>query len=257
VGFYRRVTATIRSADAHQVIFPEGIADSGMQPPVLPRLADPQVAFNFHFYCSATQGNTAEVPVGSPSSAAQTCAPIEQTQLSRFTSYANRLGVPGFMSEFSCDDVNPDNAQIVDLMAHTFTSWTAWAYYNGAADPADCSTQGLLINDQLPGSEANARQDKLNALAVPYAEAIAGIPVRTSLDRARRVYRLAYRSDAVPGTRLRATAQTVVFVPARMYRHGYAVIARGARVRSRPNARWLRLAAVPKARVFVSITPRN
>lgn len=135
------------------------------------RLADPQAAFNFHvyFYCSATQDNTTEVPVGSPSSAAQTCAPVEQTQLNRFTNFANRLGVPGFLSEFSCDDVNPDNTQIVDLMAHTFTSWTAWAYYNGAADPADCSTQGPLINDQLAGSEANARQDKLDALAVPYA----------------------------------------------------------------------------------------
>src|SRR5205823_14666153 len=138
--------------------------------------------------CPNTQSSTLNVPVGTPSREAQACAPIEQTNLGRFTDYAHQLDGPGFLSEFSCNDVNPDNAQVVDLMAQTFTSWTAWAYYTAADDPADCPGQGLLRDDTKPGSEANAKQAKLDALAIPYAEAIAGTPESTNLDRTSRTY---------------------------------------------------------------------
>jgi hypothetical protein len=109
--FYRQAIDAIRSAGAGQVIFPEGVADSAMEPPVLPAFSGPQTAFNFHFYCAQTQLSALEVPVGAPSPEADSCAQIEQSGVGRFTNHADELGVPGFLSEFSCNDVNPDNAQ--------------------------------------------------------------------------------------------------------------------------------------------------
>ena len=127
--FYRAVTAAIRSAGAHQVIFPEGIADSAQRPPVLPRLPRPpdrlQLPLLLHPDATVLSG----VPIGTPSSQAAACAGVDARSLGRFTQYAARLGVPGFLSEFSCNDVNPDNARVVDIVDNAFTSWTAWAYY--------------------------------------------------------------------------------------------------------------------------------
>ncbi len=253
--FYRRVTDAIRSAGALQVIFPEGVAESGQQPPVLPKFADLQTGFNFHYYCSATQLAPQEIPVGAPSPAAEACAPTERTNIGRFTDYAAQLDVPGFLSEFSCNDINPDNAQVVDLVAQTFTSWTAWAYYP-QNHPTDCPRQGLLRNNTQPVSEA-VKQDKLDALAVPYAHAIAGTPELETLDRASRTYGLSYRSVPVPGAQLSSGALTEIFVPSRMYPAGYLVRVGNARIQSGANERWLKVSAVPNEEVSVTITPRQ
>jgi endoglycosylceramidase len=234
------------------VIFPEGIADSATEPPVLPPLADRQSAFNYHYYCSSTQLSALAVPVGAPSPQAEACLPLEQARIGRFASYAKSLRVPGFLSEFSCNDVNPDNAQVVDLVARTFTSWTAWAYYP-KNQGSDCAAQGLL---REAGNPSSAKQDKLEALAVPYAVAIAGKPRSTSLNRSRDIYRLAYRSVGVRGADLKAGASTIIYVPRRMYPDGYVARVHAAEIRSRDGARWLRVTADPGRRVTVTVKPQ-
>ncbi|MFN8544359.1 MAG: cellulase family glycosylhydrolase [Candidatus Binatia bacterium] len=255
--FYRRVIRAIRAGGAAHPIFAEGVADSGAAPPALPGFRDRQTAFTYHFYCLATQLSGAEVAVGTPSPEAETCAPIESRQLGNFAQYADQLGVPGFLGEFSCNDVNPDNAQVVDLVGQRFTSWTVWAYYNGADDPADCPRQGLLRDDTQPPTGSNVKQAKLDALAVPYAAAIAGTPEGTTLDRTTRTYTLSYRSAPVPGVRLHRSARTMIFVPARMYPAGYVANVSGARVESPQDARWLVLAADRNRTVSVTVTPRQ
>jgi endoglycosylceramidase len=255
-AFHQRVIGAIRAGGATQIVFPEGVAESGQEPPVLPASSDPQSGFNFHFYCPTTQLSRLDVPVGQPSPEAEACAAIEQRNIGRFTDYALQLDAPGFLSEFSCNDVNPDNAQVVDLVARTFTSWTAWAYFTASDDPANCPRQGLLVDDAKPGSEANAKQDKLDAFSVPYAAAIAGTPASTRLDRATRTFTLSYRSSAVAGAELRRSAVTAVFVPARMYPSGYVADVRGARIVSRANARWLLLGADRDRSVSVTVRPR-
>ena len=253
--FYGRVIRAIRSGGARQPIVVEGVADSGVQPPALPKFRDRQTAFTFHFYCLLTQLSAAEVPLGVPSPEAETCGPIEERQIGNFTAYADRLGVPSFLGEFSCTDVQPDNAQVVDLVGRSFTSWTAWAYYNGADDPANCPRQGLLRDDAQPATGANVKDGKLDAFAVPHAVAIAGTPEATALDRGSRTYTLSYRSHAVPGARLRADAPTVVVVPPRMYPNGYRATVEGARIASGSNARRLLLHAAPNRSVSLTITP--
>ncbi len=252
-AFYRRAIAAIRAGGATQVILPEGVAESGFQAPVLPKFADPQTAFNFHYYCSGTQTSTLVVPVGTPSPEAKACKPIERTNIGRFTGYGKQLGVPAILTEFSCNDVNPDNAQVVDLVARSFITWTAWAYYP-RNQGSDCPGQGLIRKDDDP---ASAKQDKLGALAVPYARAIAGRPKSTKLDRASRTYTLRYRSAPVSGARLKRGARTEIFVPKRTYPDGYVPRVGGATVDSRPNARRLLLTANGNTLVWVKIKPRG
>lgn len=256
-AFYERVIRAIRGAKARQPIFLEGVADSGIAPPVLPTFRDRQSAFTFHFYCLLTQLSSAEVALGTPSPEAEKCAAIEDRQLGHFIDYANDLELPTLLGEFSCTDVNPDNAQVVDLVGRAFTPWTAWAYYNGADDPANCPRQGLLRDDTQPPTASNVKQEKLDAFAVPHAVVIAGTPESTSLDRAARTFRLAYRSAAVPSARLRRGARTAVFVPSRMYPNGYVADVQGGTVVSAADEPWLLVAAKPNQSVVVTVSPRE
>lgn len=257
-AFYRRVIAAIRQGGAEQVIYPEAIADSGSATPALPAFDDPQTAYTFHYYCNVTQLDPREAPVSEPSPEAAACAPIEQRNLGTYQDYLRGLGAPGLLGEFSCNDVNRDNAQVIDLVDVAFDSWTIWAYYNAADDPADCPRQGLLVNDSQPGSEANAKQLKLDALVVPHAQAIAGTPTSTSFDRSSRVYTLSYATTAVPGAALAPGALTQIFIPARQYPTGYGVQVSGARVVSAPGAPWLLLSSDPGvARATVQVSPAD
>src|SRR3954453_4599815 len=104
-AFYRRVIPAIRHGGAKQVGWPEAVAQSGVFPPALPGFDDPQTAFHYHFYCNATQLDPREAPVDEQSPEAAACAPIEDHNLGNYHAYTRALGVPGFLGEFSCNDV--------------------------------------------------------------------------------------------------------------------------------------------------------
>ena len=233
------------------MIFPEGIAQNGILAPSLPRFRDPQTAFTFHYYCTLTQMATSS----SPADAA--CRPLEQHGIGSFLTYDSRLGVPGVLGEFSCNDANDDNAAVVDLVGHANVSWTAWMYYRAKSDPANCGGQGILRNDASHGSVGNAKPGKLAAFEIPFAQAIAGTPLAYSYDRATRVMSLRFRARAVPGATLRRDAATMVFAPKLVYPRGYRVLVRGGRVTSPPDAaRLMVVANRPGAKISVTLRPR-
>jgi endoglycosylceramidase len=178
---------------------------------------------------------------------------MDQQAFANYTAYANRLNVPAIVSEFSCSDANDENQAMVDRMGGDLLSWTIWAYYT--KDAAGCPTEGLLINDNKPGSEANAKQDKLNAIVVPYPQAIAGTPESYSYDRSTDTMKFSYTARAVAGARLARRALTQIFVPERHYQHGYRVKVTGARVVSSRTSPWVELRARRGAKVSVTITP--
>jgi endoglycosylceramidase len=235
--FYRRVIPAVRAGGARQVIYPEAIADSGVVAPSLPGFDDPQTGFHYHYYCNVTQTSTKVSPASARTPEGEACKQAENESLGNYHRYTRGLGVPAFLGEFSCNDVNDDNAQVVDDVGAAFDSWTIWAYYTAADDPADCPGQGLLVDDKKP---AVAKAAKLDAIVVPHAQAIAGTPESTSLDRATRTFKLSYRAAAVPGATL-ASDVTKVFVPQRMYPTGYRAKVTGATVISAPTAPWLLL----------------
>ncbi len=246
-AFYQREIAGIRSTSDRHVIFPEGIAQNGIAQPSLPKFSDPLTAFTFHYYCPITQSATGESPADAG------CASDDQHGVGNFIAYADSLNVPSIVGEWSCSDANDENQRMVDLMDHSFLSWTIWAYYT--KDPAGCPTEGLLLDDTKPGSESNAKQAKLDAIVVPYPQAIAGTPGSYAFDRSTDTMTLTYQATAVPGARLSSGALTQIFVPRRKYPHGYHVQATGAKLVSAPTAPWVELAAAPGASVSVTITP--
>jgi endoglycosylceramidase len=203
------------------------------------------------YHCPVTQTATSSSPWDS------VCGPHRNWGVGNFVAYANSLDVPAFEGEFGCNDANDDNAATVDLFDQDLLSWTIWAYYAYARDPANCSGQGQLIDDTKPGSEANAKQAKLDAIVVPYAEAIAGTPNSYSFDRSTNTMTLSYAARAVPGTRLVPHAPTEIFVPQRTYPQGYKATVSGARVVSAPGASWLEVfAGQPDDNVTVTVAPK-
>jgi endoglycosylceramidase len=242
-AFYRRVIAAIRSTGDQHVLFPEGIAQNGIAEPSLPKVGDAQTAFTFHFYCPITQTATSQ----SPADAA--CQPLEQHGIGSFLDYDAKLGVPGLLGEFSCNDANDDNAAMVDLADRNFVSWTAWMYYTAKSDPANCPGQGFLIDDAKPASMRNVKAGKLAAFEVPYVQALAGRPTSYSYDRSSRTLTLVYTARA---------GITDVFVPRLVYPTGYRVVAHGGQVVSARNSQRLKIAAKPGAkRVSVTLRPTD
>jgi len=244
--FYKRLIPAVRSTGDRHIIWPEDMAQNG--PGIyLPGFSDSQTAYNFHYYCPITQTASSSGPLDAA------CAPYDQKVFSYQLGHAYALNVPAMVSEFSSSDANDENQAMVDRMGGDFLSWTIWAYYT--KDPAGTPTEGVLINDSKPGSEANAKQPKLDAIVVPYPQAIAGTPGSWAYDRSSATMTLTYRATPVPGARLRPRALTQIFVPRRHYPHGYRVSVAGARVVSPPTSPWVQLQARRGANVSVAIAP--
>jgi len=248
-AFYNRVIAAIRSTGDRHVMWPEDMAQNGDTPIYMPGFADPQTAYNFHYYCTITQTATSSGPQDAG------CAPLDKQSFDTQLAHADSLNVPAIVSEFSCSDANDENQSMVDRMGSDFLSWMIWAYYT--KDPAGCPTEGLLIDDGKPGSEANAKQPKLDAIVVPYPQAIAGTPQSYAYDRSTDTMTLTYVAKPVPGARLSRGALTQIFVPRRHYLHGYRVTTSGARVVSEPGSPWALLQARPGTSVTVTISPTS
>lgn len=224
-AFYAAVTGAIRKVDKQHVILIEPLANNNLTAPTMTLPKDPRVGTTFHEYCNITQTATSNGPQDS------LCQPIDQQGIDTQTSYARKTNnVPTLVGEFSSNDANDDNATMVDLMGSRFLSWTMWMYYTASTDPANTPGQGLLINDAKPGSEANAKQAKLDAVAVPYATAIAGTPQSSSFDRGSHAYRLTYSTAAVPGVTL-TNHTTTIFLPRRDYPAHMSITAQHATYR--------------------------
>jgi endoglycosylceramidase len=244
-AFYRRVIGAIRASGDRHLILPEGIAQNAQQAPSLPAADDAQTAFNWHFYCQSLQK-----PNPARLSAEQRCAAEDDKAFGNLDDYSRALGLPWLVTEFGAGGTEGEFAHQVDLMARRFLPWTYWMYYSAMEDPANDPKQGIVADDRSSASlERNVRREKLDALSIPYAQAIAGWPQRTRYDRASRVFVLDYQPR--PGD-----ARTQIFVPQRLYPRGYQVQAEGADAISAPGATWLLLVARPgAAAVSVKLSP--
>jgi endoglycosylceramidase len=249
--FYRLVTAAIRSTGDTHLIFPEGIAQNAKQVPSLPDFTDPQTAFNWHYYCPVSEF----VPDITGLLTNALCRADDATGFANVVTYTNQLGAPWIVSEFGASDADPEYAKEVDFFDSHFLTWMYWQY-DGNLDPGDTPLEGLVNGS--PGSEANANQQKLDALVVPYPQAIAGTPETYSYNRGTHTMTLTYSSAPVAGVRLTPGALTQIFVPPRQYPSGYSVNVSGATVQSSLASAWLLLASLPGSHpVTVVVTPRH
>jgi endoglycosylceramidase len=248
--FYNRVIAALRSAGDEHVIFPEGIAQNAQAEPSLPAFGDPQTGFNWHYYCTESQ----LIPDATGVVSGQFCPSTDASAHANILKYTSALGVPWLVSEFGGNDADAEYANEVDWMDGNFLSWMEWMYYQAATDAANLPGQGLLTVDSLGGSEANANQDKLNALIVPYAQAIAGTPESYSFDRSSKTMTLSYLAQPVPGAELASDALTRIFVPSRQYPLGYQLTVKNGHEET-ANGQWVQVAAdQPGEEVKVTIS---
>jgi endoglycosylceramidase len=254
-AFYRRLIRRVRSADHTTPIWYEPVPQTtGAATELPPHFAhDKQLGFTFHFY-DRSCGLAAE-PTTIEAERAQIvrCSPAEAAALDAGISYAARAGIPPELGEFGDSDNRVDNSLMVDLADERFLSWTYWQYNTTGASVAP----GLLLDDAKPGSVGNARPERLDALVVPYPQAVTGTPRSYHYDRATRVMAFTYSTHLVGGKR-RCSAPTTLFVPKLVYPDGYRATVDGARVLSAASSSWLQLSARPGvSRVQVQISPRR
>jgi len=251
--FYRRAIRAIRGAGERRLIFPESGPQHVDFQPALPPFDDAQTAYSWHYYCLPTEATDDPGGVFDVY-----CDALTAQAMGNESAYGARLDVPELVGEFGANGANAAYAKQVDAMDADFFSWTYWMYYAPPGDPSNPAEGSILLDSTQPGAESNANQAKLDALVVPYPQAIAGTPQSYSFDRGSGVMQLGYSTAAVPGATLADGALTRIFVPRRHYPNGYRVDASGATVVSAPGAPWVELRTVPgAAQVRLSISPAS
>ncbi len=129
-------------------------------------------------------------------------------------------------------------------------SWTYWVFDNCDIACVPASEANLLLDPLKPPAGANVNAPVVDALARPYAVAVAGSPASMSYDATSHVFDLRWSTSKVGSAqRFRSGALTAVEVPKTAYPDGYSVHATGARVVSAPGA--------PVAVVSQEGTPAN
>jgi endoglycosylceramidase len=149
-------------------------------------------------------------------------------------------------------------------------SWEYW-HYCECRDPTTTGTgtQAIVIDPAQPPSGANVKQAKLDVLAEPYPQVVAGTPTGYGFDDSTRAFTLAYSTKGPAGKnfarrpkhrhgRKRSRAkfrQTQIFLGDR-YPEGYTVAVDGGGIASKRRARLLRVIACPRRRaVNVTVQP--
>ena len=101
-----------------------------------------------------------------------------------------------------------------------------------------------MVNEaSQPPSGDNLKVGKLEVLARPNPQAVAGTPTRWRFDRATGEFELDYSTARAGEGSFGASAETEVFIPERHYPRGYDVDVKGGEPVSAPNERVLRVRA--------------
>lgn len=254
-AFNKRVARAIRTVDRRHLVWHEPLAGLAFGNPTATRgTGQRRAGFSFHMYCIGVPGF-----VGGES---RPCSRVNTDIFRQAEAVSRRTGNALLLTEFGADIRWPDSGiEAVELADRFMVGWQKWAYSNDThvfgSRPVD--PLGILVDDpRRPPTGANLARSRLELLARPYPQAIAGTPVRWSFDRAGRRFELVYRTRRAGGGRFSGGAVTEVVVPRLAYPRGYRVEVKGGRTASRPSARLLVIAARPAAkRITVAVTPRE
>jgi endoglycosylceramidase len=250
---WRSAIDAVRAADRAHVTFVE--SRDPAHPASISKLPS-GTGYTGHIYCPATlePGLAGKTP---PQAAIAGCIRANATTLARQVAFATRERRALLVGEFGASDELREQTALVDAMAAAFVPWTVYAY-SARLDSSGAPPQSLLRDERKPGSLANAKTKKLDALVVPHPIAVGGTPRSWRYDRRTRRVAFSYSTARVGGGRFSGRPQTTVFVPARVYPTGYTATASGGRIVSKPTAPWLGVVANPGARIVrVTIRPRR
>jgi endoglycosylceramidase len=240
---YSKVIKDLRKADKRHIVFyePLPLFDSGAATYVSSG-GDKNAAMSWHLYCL--------IPT-SP-----LCPTQEETIFGHADQQAQTTGDALLMSEFGATDDNTViEREVEEAEAHQ-QGWIYWAW--GGSDPTTSggSSQSVIIDQFLPPSDDNLKQDKLDVLARPFPHAIAGTPQNFGFNPTSKVFTLTYTTARVDGHgNFSGAAQTQIFLPARHYPNGYTVTINGGHALKSSDPTVLTVLA-DAAQVQVTVQPK-
>jgi endoglycosylceramidase len=262
--FYQRVFAQIRGADRGKLLWyePNVLFNFGADSS-LPPSGERATGLSFHVYCTPGSFQIAAFNTLG-------CPAIEDHVFSNADKYSQTTGDALMLSEFGAtDDLDTIRLNVQQADRH-MVSWEYW-HYCECLDPttSGSGTQAIVVDPNQPPTGANVKQPKLDVLAEPYPQVVAGTPTSYGFDEATRRFSLAYSTKGPTGKNFarrrarRATRskkakfrQTQIFLGRDRYAGGYTASVNGGGIASKPRASVLRVIACPGRRsVSVAVQP--
>jgi len=259
--FHQRVIAQIRAADPQKLVWyePNVIFNFGADSSH-PDTGDANAGFSFHVYCLPGA-------LALPGLDAIACETLDELVLDNADKQAEETGDALLLSEFGATDDLAVIRRNVEGAERHMTSWQYW-HYCACDDPTTQGpgVQALVIDANQPPTGANLKEAKLDVLARPYPQLVAGTPQSYDFIEASTRFELALTTTGPGGANFlpttqgqtvpASTPQSEVFLPPRQYPDGYEVDVDGGGIASAPSARVLRVVACPD-RKRVSLTVRR
>jgi endoglycosylceramidase len=261
--FYQQVRAQIRAHDGGKLLWfePNVLFNLGAESSI-PASGDKASGFSFHVYCvPGSVGIGAFNGIG--------CPALDDHVFGNADAYSNKTGDALMLSEFGAtDDLDTIRLNVKQADQH-MVSWEYW-HYCECLDPttSGSGTQAVVIDPNQPPTGSNVKQAKLDVLAEPYPQVVAGTPTSYGFDDATRRFTLAYSTRGPTGKnfarrpkhkRKRSKGkfrQTQIFLGQDRYPGGYTVSVKGGGIASKRGASLLRVIACPGRRnVSVTVEP--
>jgi endoglycosylceramidase len=212
---------------------------------------------SFHVYCLA-EGST---PRPWPGDVAQQlgCDFPEERPFQNADLQSAQTGDALLLTEFGATDDLDQIERIAEKADEYMVGWQYW-HYCPCDDPTTTGvgdSQAVVLDPSQPPEGANVKWDKLEVLARPYPQAVAGTPQRWDFDADTKLFELEYSTARAGAGTFRAGSESEIFLGHRHYPGGYVAEVRGGEVISEPDAEILRVRSSPGAReVGVTVRPR-
>ena len=247
--FYERVIGAIRRVERRHTIFyePHVLFNFGADTN-LPDLGFANLGFSFHDYCLT----------GLVQGASGGCEELDELVFDNADAHAARTGDTPLLSEFGATDDLATIERVVDYADRHMVSWQEW-HYCGCDDPTTQGpgdVQALVRDPGRPPRGANVLREKLETLARPYPQAVAGTPRSFSFDPASKRFELSYTRRRAAGKGRFRRGRTLVALPAIQYPDGYRARVEGGTVARRARRLVVR-ADRGSRRVELTVLPRR
>jgi endoglycosylceramidase len=247
--FNELVTNAIREVDTRNVVWyePNVLYNNGPQT----HLGDVagEAGMSFHVYC-LEEGTSPDTDPAQDAAEAESCALREELPFTNAVAHSGQTDNALLLTEFGASDDLGEIERIIRNAERFLVGWQYWHYCN-CGDPTTSGSGGRqsVVNEASLAPEGdNLKEDKLQVLARPNPQAVAGTPTHRRFDLETRLFELDYSTERVGGGSFDPLAETEVFLPERQYPRGYDVDVRGADPVSSTGARLLRLRACPGRR---------
>ena len=225
--FYDQAADAIRAVDPSTPVYfePSSFFDYGINTH-LGTVDASHTVFAFHDYCAP---NLAGLNIFDAVCPAELGLVVDQA-----SAYAAAHHIPALLTEWGgTDDLNVLGATIQPAEQDRI----GWLEYDFTDLNQQDPSYELVLNSNLPPVGANVDAAKLETLAQPYPQVVAGTPNSWSFDSHTDVFQFTYSTEKADGLgNFAPGSTTIVSVPAVEFPHGYQVSVTGGEVVSVPDA---------------------